>query len=393
MSLVWVVLFGLGMFSDIGLGPAIVRDSRGDEPDFLNTAWTIQIIRGGLLWGASCLISAPVASFYGQPDLAQLIPVAGLTAFISGFSSTAMQTSRRHMDFKRLTLLEIATQIVGFLVTAFWATLHPSAWALVGGTLISNLFSATASHVYLPGVRNRLRWHPKSATVLIGFGKWIFFGSAFHFLSVQTDRMLLGHYLNMAQLGIYSIAILINESVQSVILKINYGVVLPAYSKIAHEQPDRLRSVVSRTRLGIDALLVLPIGILMALSSRVIGVLYDTRYHDAGWMLQILCVRLVMAATLTNSEECMIALGRPQYAFMQSAFRCVWIISSIPAGWYLAGIEGVVWAVALSELPVIVVLWTGLIRHQMFSFSDEIRSLLFAALGALLGLGLLHIFP
>jgi O-antigen/teichoic acid export membrane protein len=393
MSLVWLVLFGLAMFSDIGLGPAIVRDPRGDDADFLNTAWTMQIVRGAVLWGASCLIAGPVAAFYGQPDLARLIPAAGLTALISGFNSTAMQTCRRHMDFKRLTLLEIASQAVGFLATALWAVFQPSAWAIVGGTLASNLFSACVSHSYLPGIRNQFRWEPSSVRILSNFGKWIFLGSAFHFLSVQSDRMLLGHYLDMAQLGVYSIAVMICDSILGIILKINYGVVLPAYCKIAQEQAERLRSVVSRTRLAIDAALVLPIGALMLLSGSVIGALYDTRYHDAGWMLPILCIRLFMAATLTNSEECMIALGHPKYAFMQSACRAVWIIASIPVGWHYAGIKGVVWAVALSEVPVAVVLWTGLMRHRMFSPVNELRSVLFVALGALLGFGLLRVLP
>ena len=91
MSLVWMVMYGLAMFSDVGLGPAIIRDKRGDDPVFLNTAWTVQAIRGAVLWGGSCLAASPMAAFYGQPELAQLIPVAGLTALIAGFNSTALR--------------------------------------------------------------------------------------------------------------------------------------------------------------------------------------------------------------------------------------------------------------------------------------------------------------
>ena len=83
MTLVWMVMYGLEMLSDVGLGPAIIRDPRGDDPDFLNTAWTVQAIRGAVLWGASCLIAYPMATFYSAPDLAQLIPVAGLTALLA----------------------------------------------------------------------------------------------------------------------------------------------------------------------------------------------------------------------------------------------------------------------------------------------------------------------
>jgi O-antigen/teichoic acid export membrane protein len=223
---------------------------------------------------------------------------------------------------------------------------------------------------------------------LIDFGKWIFLSSIFTFFSVQGDRLLLGYYLDMAQLGIYSIAIMLSEAMQSVILKINYGVVLPAYGKVAQEEIHRIRTVVDRTRLGIDAFLILPIAALMILSSWIVDVLYDGRYHDAGWILQILCLRLLMTAALTNSETCLVALGHSKYAFMQSACRSIWILAGIPIGWSLAGIKGVVWAVALSEIPVVAVLWAGMVRKQVFSLRSELRSLLFAGAGALLGIGL-----
>src|SRR5688572_30143338 len=46
MALVNVFIGGLAMFSDIGIGPAIIQNKRGNERTFLNTAWTIQIGRG-----------------------------------------------------------------------------------------------------------------------------------------------------------------------------------------------------------------------------------------------------------------------------------------------------------------------------------------------------------
>src|ERR1700722_277242 len=46
LSLVYTVVTGLTLFCDLGIAPAVVRDPRGDEAAFLNTAWTMQIVRG-----------------------------------------------------------------------------------------------------------------------------------------------------------------------------------------------------------------------------------------------------------------------------------------------------------------------------------------------------------
>jgi O-antigen/teichoic acid export membrane protein len=50
MALVTTFLVGLALFSDTGVGPNIIQNPKGEEPIFFNTAWTVQAIRGVLLW-------------------------------------------------------------------------------------------------------------------------------------------------------------------------------------------------------------------------------------------------------------------------------------------------------------------------------------------------------
>jgi O-antigen/teichoic acid export membrane protein len=390
MTLVWAVLTGLQMFADTGIVPTIIRDKRGDDPSFLNTAWTTNVLRGLLLWVVSCAIAYPMAAIYHQPALVLVLPVTGLTALIHGFVSTAMYTRRKHMDFKRLAILDLSTELFTFVVLLAFAYFYRNVWAMVAGAVFGQGFLVLASHVYLPGIRNRFRWDRSALDTFMGFGKWIYLSSAVYFLSTQSDRFLLGRYLDMIHLGVYGTATVLSGAAQTIVLKINSDVLYPAYSKVVHEGVGKLRQVMLRTRLAIDAGMILPIGVLTVLGSRIVGILYDQRYHDAGWMLQVLSVRLLLVATLSNSESCLIALGYPKYSFAQNLCRAVAVFVGIPIGWALSGIEGVIWAVALSELPPLVVIWIGMIKHRMFSVAAEFRSMLFAGLGALLGLGVLH---
>jgi O-antigen/teichoic acid export membrane protein len=390
MTLVWAVLTGLQMFADTGIVPTIIRDPRGDDPSFLNTAWTTNVFRGLLLWVVSCVIAYPLAAMYHQPALAQLLPVTGLTALIHGFVSTAMYTRRRHMDFKRLAILDLFNETVTFVVLVIWAYFYRNVWSLVAGAVVGQIFLVLASHLYLPGIRNKFRWDRSALDTFMGFGKWIYLSSAVYFLSTQSDRFLLARYLDMIHLGVYGTATVLSGAMQTVILKVNSDVLFPAYSRVVQEGTGRLKQAMLRTRLAIDAGMILPIAAATILGDRIVGLLYDQRYHDAGWMLQVLSVRLLLVATLSNSESCLIALGHPKYSFTQNLCRAIAMFVAIPIGWSLSGIKGVIWAVALSELPPLVVMWVGLIRHRMFSVAAELRSLLFAGLGALLGLGVLH---
>jgi len=386
MTLVWAVLYGLQMFADTGIVSIIIRDPRGDDPDFLNTAWTTNVFRGLLIWVVSCLIAYPVATIYHQSALAQLLPVTGLTALIHGFVSTAMYTRRRHMDFKRLAILDLSNETAIFVVLVIWAYFYPNVWALVGGAVFGQLFLVVASHLYLPGIRNKFQWDRSALNTFVGFGKWIYLSSLVYFLSTQSDRFLLGRYLDMIHLGVYGTATVLTGALQTIVLKINSDVLFPAYSRIAHEGAARLRQVMLRTRFVMDAGTILPLAAVMVLGSRIVDVLYDHRYHDAGWMLQVLSVRLLLVATLSNTESGLIALGHPEYSFTQNLARTIAMFVAIPIGWSLLGIKGVIWAVALSEFPPLVVIWTGAIRHRLFSLAAELRSLLFVAFGVSLGL-------
>ena len=393
MALVWMIMIGLEMLSDVGIGTAIIRDKRGDDPVFLNTAWTLQVIRGFVLWIAACVFAFPLAKIYGEPLLAYLVPVAGLTALILGFCSTSSHTLRRRMQFRPLVFLEFWTQLVAFIAVVLGALMWPSVWALVGGALIGRLTYTLSSHAFLGGDRNRFYWEATSARTLFGFGKWIFLSSAVTFVSNQGDRMLLGRYLTMTQFGVYSIAIMLSEAVHAVVTRIVQGVLYPAYGRIVQNEPERFPEVLNRSRLGIDVFLVFPIACLLVLGKPIVELLYDPRYYDAGWIFQLLCIRLVMSVSLVNIETSLFALGYSKYGFLQGTSRAIWILAGIPIGWSLFEIEGVVWVVALSEIPAAVVLWGGLVRHGLFNPLSELRTLFAIGLGILVGSLILFLLP
>ena len=82
-SLVYVFITALHLFSDLGIGTSLIQNKRREEPDFLNTAWTLQVCRGVILWFCTLLLAAPIAHLYQQPQFLWLIPVVGLGTVIS----------------------------------------------------------------------------------------------------------------------------------------------------------------------------------------------------------------------------------------------------------------------------------------------------------------------
>ena len=94
MAIVNVFMLGLLMFSDVGIGPSIIQNERGDDPRYLHTAWTIQVVRGLVLFAVAAAAAVPLSRFYHEPELARLIPVVAVSSILSGFNSTKLFTVR-----------------------------------------------------------------------------------------------------------------------------------------------------------------------------------------------------------------------------------------------------------------------------------------------------------
>jgi len=158
MALVNAVLQGLQMFSDFGTRQSVIQHRRGDDPDFVNTAWTFQAVRGGALWLTACALAAPLSLVYPGTGIGWLLPAAGLTAAIAGLASTKEVTLNRHLNIGRVSMVEIVAQCLGLAVMIVWAWRAPSVWALIGGAIVGVGVRTALTHVVLPGPWNRFCW-------------------------------------------------------------------------------------------------------------------------------------------------------------------------------------------------------------------------------------------
>jgi hypothetical protein len=99
MALVNCVLQGMIMFSDIGIGPAIIQHAHDYDEHFHNTAWTMQIMRGIFMWLGATVLAWPVAAVYGLPELVPVLCVTAATGLISGFRLRAAIVPVWSLDF------------------------------------------------------------------------------------------------------------------------------------------------------------------------------------------------------------------------------------------------------------------------------------------------------
>ena len=373
MALVNVFIIGLNLFSDIGIGPSIIQNKRGDDPDFLNTAWTIQVIRGFGLWLGCLVIAWPVSQFYAEPQLLWLVPIVGLTTIIQGFNSTALFTLNRQMVFGKLIMLQLGSQIVSLTVMIFLAWLNPTVWALVGGMLVSSLLEMFWSHRLNPEKPNRFAWNKKIVREIAFFGRWIFISTAVTFLGTQADRIILGKLLSFNILGIYNIALTFASIPGHLIGNVTSEVMFPLVSKLSHLPRESLRAKILNKRKILLTGMGLLVIVFACFGDFLILNLYDERYIQATWMLPILALGIWPNLLFETSCQSLFAIGKPKYLAYGQFAKCLHVCIGLPLGFYYFGLPGFITMVALNDIGLYGLVSYGLWQEKLSCFQQDIK--------------------
>ncbi|GAA6207061.1 lipopolysaccharide biosynthesis protein [Cognatishimia sp. WU-CL00825] len=363
MALVYVFMQGLNNFSDVGVTPAIMQSKRGDDPNFLNTAWTIQVTRGFLLWLVSCVIAWPAAQFFDAPELSQIMPVIGLTLIISGFNPTRLDTANRHLKFGRLTVIDLCSQVISLIIAVVAAWILGTVWALVISGVLAALIQLILLTVYLPGKRNRFQWEKPAARELINFGKWIFLSTVVGFFLSQGDKIILGKFLSLEILGIYNIGFFLASFPLLLGGTVTRRILIPIYRERPPNASIQNFKNLQKMRFLLSAALLSALAVLAISGSWLIETLYDPRYVLAGGILVLIASAQLPQLIVLSYDQAALAAGDSKRFFVLALARTVLMILGLMLGVTYFGLFGALIGQGLAMVLVYpVVVW--LARHQ-----------------------------
>ncbi|WP_239113188.1 oligosaccharide flippase family protein [Shimia biformata] len=340
MALVWVFMQGLANFSDLGIGHSILQNKRGDDPDFLDTAWTLQILRGVVLWLATVALAWPAAQFYDAPELAQLLPVVGLTLLIAGLNPTRLDTAQRHLALGRVTVIDLVSQTVGLVAGVLVAWVTMSIWALVVSAVTTSAMQLLLYSALLPGHRNRLRWEPAAIQELVRFGKWIFLSTIAGFLLAQGDKIILGKYLSLGALGVYNIGYFLASFPLLLGWMVLRRILIPVYREAPPADSPANFAKLRKLRIVLTAGILTLIFAFALLGPWLVELLYDPRYLPAGGVVVLMSLALVPQVIMATYDHAALAAGESRRYFVLSVWRALFMVAGLLVGVSLGGLPG-----------------------------------------------------
>jgi len=376
VALASIVPRGVRMFSEIGIRPAVIQNEREDA-DFVNTAWTIQVIRGFVVALIAAALAWPFAKFYGEPALGPLILGSAVGSIIGGFQSTSMYTLNRQIHEKPRALLNVSRQALTRTVMIAAALIWPSAWALVIGNLVGGVFHTGVSHTLMPTGRNRFRLETDAVRSLISFGKWIFVGSIIAFLAREMDKLVLGKLVHeqmeiMGVVGVYVIAQRIGRVPSETVQQLAGQMAFPAMAEIARNAPNQFARRVRQIREVILAPAVALCLVVVFVAPIFFELLYDDRYAAAQWMAPLITLPVWIGLLNNQVNRALLALGRPKpLAFTGGLKVAVSLVTGL-AGFYLFGVAGFIVGMAMGGLVKHLVESLMLRQHDVRLFGQDL---------------------
>ena len=349
----------LETFTQTGFQAALIQ-RRGGTEKYLDTAWTVQAIRGLVLAIALFALAPTVGRFFEEPRASSLLRLMCLSVALSGFANIGIIYFRKDLQFHKQVLFTTGSAVVRLAVGVVLAYYLRSVWALVWAGLAHAAISCLLSYVLHP-FRPRVSLKPTQVADLFRFGRWLLGSSIVIFMASQGDKAFIGKVLGVAALGIYQLAFRLCNLVAGEITHTTSAVVFPAYSKI-HLDKERLRRAYHRVLRSI-LLLAVPMAAGIAFfAPELITLTLGEKWAAAIPLVPILAAQALIRALAATGGPLYLAAGHPNYSFWTNVVRVSVLAVTIYPLASAYGLAGVCISTLLAHAAMLP-LWVIFIRR------------------------------
>ena len=370
MTVINTIRVGLELVSDFGVGQNLIYSQNADNPEFYNTAWTLQIGRSLIIFLLILASAVPFARFYNIPTLVYLLPTTGIGTLFLGLTSLAPFFLQKRLQFGKINAFQLFYSAVLSAVLVLFCYLSPTIWALVIGGVVAAVINAVASYFLLPEIKHRLFIDRRFISEILHFGKWISLSSVVYFLSMNFDRLYFAKVIPLELLGVYGIARSMSDLLGLLGSRLASGVVFPFVSSHSNVPRTSLREELAPIRVRFLLLAALGCSLLIATADLAIKILYDQRYQAAGWILPVLVVASWFSIVTNLNESMLLGLGAPSYMAISNSLKFVLLLFGLPLSFKFGGLVGAVTVLPLVEACRYVPLYLGQ-RRQSISFGAQ----------------------
>ena len=350
-------LFGIALltlsileaFSQTGFDKALIQRSE-DIRTYLDTAWTIQLFRGVLLYFVLFLLAPSIGLFFNNAESVRLIRIVGIALLLTGINNIGVVYFQKELEFKKEFTYQFGHIFADFSVSIISALLFKDAWALAYGFVAGNFVRVIISYKIID-------YHPRflldknKFKKLFRYGKWISLSTILSFLITEGDDIFVGRLLSVSSLGLYQLAYKISNIPTTEITHVVSQISFPTYSKIQKEK-SLLKSVYLNV-LKLTAVLSFPLaGLIFILAPEFVNLFLGENWIEINPIIQILVIWGLIRSIGATTGPLFRAVDRPDLIAKLQFSKAVLLGLLIYPMIKMWGLIGVSWVVVINSIIV-----------------------------------------
>lgn len=339
----------LMLSSNLGLSVAIIQRQELDKR-MLNSCYWLFIYIGLALGLIMFTLSKPIAAFYNQPELVQLVRFMAFMFLFASFGDLGQTLLKKELRFAIIAKIQVVMQIIYSITSISLALMGFGVMSLVLGLLVSAL-TGSILYLYFSSWIVGLPSHPRHAKPLIKFGLFVTGSNFTNYLAGNLDYLLIGKLLGSTQLGLYTLAY---QLISMPLKKISRTIAIttyPAFAKI-QDSDEQLKRGYNKLTANV-AFITLPLLTLLLISADpLIPLLYGEKWRQCVPVVQIMCVAGALKSAFSVRGNIFFNKNRPEVAFYVQLIYLFLLAAGVVIGvrWGIVGVAaGVTTAVVINS--------------------------------------------
>ena len=316
-TLTMVITFA-EIFTDAGFQKYLIQHEFEDETDRIqstNVAFWSNLILSLLIWLIIGIFSEPLAAMVGNPGLGRVLTIACVSIPLAAFSSIQMALYKRDFDFKTLFKVRIVGICIPLVVTIPLALVLKNYWALVIGTIASNLVNAILLTLYS-------KWKPSffysfaKLKEMFSFTIWSMIEAISIWMTSYVDVFIIGVYLNEYYLGLYKTSITVVGQIMGLITAATTPILFSSLSRLQTDEKAFQEMFFKFQKMV--GMLVIPMGVgIFCFRDLITNLLLGSQWMEASMFIGLWGLTSSITIVLSHySSEIYRAKGRPKLSVL-----------------------------------------------------------------------------
>lgn len=344
------------IFTDAGFQKFLIqqefRDKKEREQSTTVAFWS-NLSMSLLIWAVIAVFSEPLAMMVGNPGLGHVLVIACISIPLSAFSSIQIALYKRDLDFKTLFKVRIIGICIPLFVTIPLALWLRNYWALVCGTIASNIVNAVLL-TYYSTWKPRIYYSFNKFKEMFSFTIWSVVEAVTIWMTGYIDIFFIGIYLNEYYLGLYKMSIATVGSLTSIIISATTPILFSGLSRLQNDNEAFKQMFFKFQKLV--GMLIIPLGVgIFCYSDLITAILLGGQWGEASDFIGLWGLSSAFTIVFAHySSEVYRSKGRPKLSVLAQVLHLVVLLPVVY--WSVQyGYGTLIWSRSLVRFELIIV--------------------------------------